>query len=214
MTVIAPEAVSVFTCVALRLSAGIIGGLVVGVSSLVIVTLVGLFLWCRRPRPEPSVRPQEVLQAEFSDENGDTADSLTRLRPLAVTFPAPALKNTVTRYPAPSPVAPLLPPSAGYDSPGYAGPFVPRNPQQSGPMPRRSNSRLVVHNGDYSGTGSRLPLGAADEKRRLAMRQRQRRLVEGQEQDFGPVTFDPENNGGLLPPYCSQVTLPLMTQNR
>ena len=178
-----------------------------------IVTLLGIFLWCRRPRPEPSVRPQEVLQAEFSDENGGAADSLTRLRPVAVTFPAPVLKNTITRYPAPSPGAPLLPHSAGYDSPGYTGPFVPRNPHQSGPMPRRSNSRLVVHNEDYSGSGSRFPLGALDEKRRLAMGQREHWFVEGQEQDFGPVTFDPENNGGLLPPYRSQVTLPLTTQN-
>lgn len=71
----------------------------------------------------------------------------------------------------------------------------------------------MVQNADHSWISFQLPLGAADEKRYLAMRQRERQIVEGQEQDFGPVTFVPENNGGVLPPY-SQVTRPVMTQKR
>jgi hypothetical protein len=89
-----------------------------------------------------------------------------------------------------------------------------------------------VRNADQLAAGS----GAADEKRRLAMRERelQAGTVSGQVvpptvvmsekgprnawmqvdevQDFGQVTFAPGN--GLLPPYSRQTTKPFPTEKR
>ena len=67
-----------------------------------------------------------------------------------------------------------------------------------------------MRDADHHGTGPRTPFEAVSEKRRLAMRERDRR-AEGRERDSGPVNFVSENDDGLLPPNYHQATNPFAT---
>ena len=152
-----------------------IGGIVGGISGLLIIVIGALVLWYRRRRSrrKPRVLPRDVLQAEFAPDN-DAVDSSTRLTPF--------LDSTITRYQAapppkvhPSPVSP----SVRYDSGVRDGPraYPSSSSYPSGSEPS-SVSRFVVSNGDSSESGSRPLPDAAEEKRRLAvtMRERENRM--------------------------------------
>jgi len=166
--------------------------------------MAGLFFLYRRRHRRPGILPQEVLQAEFTsgDDDRNAEDSPNHLTPFLIN----------TRYPAASPPGPLPPPSTGYDSPGQIGPSFSQTTYQleSGPP---SASRFVVQNRDSVAVGSRSPFEGVDEKRRLAMRERDPQ-VEGRARDFGPVTFASGNDEGLLPPDYHQATRPFITKTR
>ena len=190
----------------LRLSWGVIGGIVAGISGFFLVTMVLLFMWYRRRHRKPAILPQDVLQAEFANEGerGDPGGSSTRLTPW--------LNSTVPRYRGvPPPTLPSFP--SGYDPAGRDDPSAYRSSYLEENLPS-SAPRLVVHNVD----GTRRFPNAGEEKRRLAAARRERdRQVEeegqgqGQTQSFGMDTpLVPLRGDGwvVVPPDYYQATHP------
>jgi hypothetical protein len=179
----------------LRLNGGIIGGIVAGISCLLVVTIVSLFWWYRRRHRKPNVLPHDVLQAEFASEDGDggdATDSSTRLTPF--------LNHTITPYPtAPSEAPPSLP-SIGYDFAAFGdGPPLYPSLYQTGSGPS-SAPRFIVNNGDGGELGSRSLADAAEEKRRLAVAIGKRENRMG---DFEPggVLVSGTGDSGMPPGY-------------
>src|SRR5579872_494260 len=84
-----------------RLSGGAIGGIVGGICTLAIVTLVLLFLCLRQRRRKRSALRRGMLQAEFTtgDEYDSGADSSTGLAPEFI---------EISPFPAAVQVSPLL----------------------------------------------------------------------------------------------------------
>ena len=170
-----------------------------------------LLLWYRRRHRKPMILPQDVLQAEFieNDEEGHSEESSTRLTPF--------LNSTITRYRAISPPpAPISFPSTGDDSPARDGPslYHPLHLPEQVPV---SSSRFVVQNADGGGGGNDRSLSdAAEEKRRLAVAIRERdRQVESGTQGVGMlVDFASGHEDGTMPPDYHQATQPSTTRPR
>lgn len=196
-----------------RLSGGVIGGIVAGISGLLFVTMAILLLWYRRRHRKPMILPQDVLEAEFTenDEEGDPGDSSTRLTPF--------LNSAITRYRAVSPPpAPISFPSTSNDSPARDGPSLYRSSHLLEPV-SVSSSRFVVQNADGGASGNDRSLSdAAEEKRRLgvAMRERDRQMESGMQGVGMPVNFVSGNGDGdeMMPPDYHQAIQPSTSRAR
>ena len=161
--------------------------------------MVSLLWWYIRRHRKPSVRPRDVLQAEFAPENGDGGGSTDSLACLT-----PFLNSTITRYPeaAPSDAPPSLPPMGldlavfGDGPPLYPASYQAESEPQSAP-------RFIVNNADGTELGSRTLSDAVEEKRRLAVSM-------GSRQDFRPggVGVVTGNGDSGLPPGYQLATQP------
>lgn len=192
-----------------QLSGGVIGGIVAGISGLLFVTMAVLLLWYRRRHRKPMILPQDVLEAEFTenDEESDPGDSSTRLTPF--------LNSAITRYRAVSPPpAPISFPSTGNDSLARDGPSFYRSSHLLGHTPVSSPGFVVQSAG---GNGRSLS-DAAEEKRRLGatMRERARQTESGVQGVGLPVDYVSGNENGddIMPPDYHQATQPSTSRAR
>jgi hypothetical protein len=172
--------------------------------------VVLLLLWYRRRRRRKSdTLHQDVLQAEFAHHNDSSsaADSSAHLTPFRV-FDSVIARHPVAPPPPPPP-PPTPPPSSSQDSPVQTYSRQPEPGPSSGP-------RLVVYNADGVVTESTPFSDVLEEKRRLAMRERDRR-VDGRTQDPGRVpklVSRIRNSAGQLPPEYHLAAQPPTSRTR
>lgn len=166
--------------------------------------MVLLLFWYRRRRRKTDPHPQDVLQAEFGPNNdgGSPADSSAHLTPFRV------FDSVITR-PSVAPPPPLInmPPASRY-SPAQTSSSLTQSPRQPSPGPP-PGPRLVVYNADGVSTEPTPLSDVLEEKRRLAIRERDRQT--GRLQDSGPVTklvSRIRNSAGQLPPDYHLATQP------
>ena len=170
----------------LRLSGSAIGGIVFGACGLIML-LIGLLFWFHLRHRRPGILPQEVLDAEFTSNDGNgggEADSSTRLTP----FPYDA----ATRYLTSSVVPFTLAPGGG------------------GPNPSNQKLRLRTRQEDtQAGVVSQEVVTVVPNVVTPGEDARSARMqVEGGVRGFGPVGHVPENGGVILPPDYQQATEP------
>lgn len=182
-----------------RSSGRVIGGVVAGISGIVILALVGFAVWYfRRPRESTTTLAQVAQQAESSSRNDDS----TTTNPPNLITPYP--NSTIIQHPtAPSPASHTLL-STGRNLPGGGNPsfYHPSQEAESGLLlPSTMGGHL---NADVVVVHTTPPSDARD-GRRLINREGDRRL-EGISRDPGSVTFVYED--GQLPPDYHQATQP------
>lgn len=171
-----------------------------------------LLLWFRRRRhKKPTILPQEVLQAEFAigDDDGSPLDSSTHLTPYRV------FDSVITRQRVDSLPQPPSSHSTFQDSPAQTDFSFNQTPRQPSPGPS-SGPRLIVYNADGIVLESASLTDLADEKRRLAMRERERQMSDGRTLDTGPISrlaSRIRNSAGQLPPDYHLATQPSTSRN-
>lgn len=188
-------------------SGGVIGGIAAGASAFVIITVALLLLWFHRRRRKLATPTQDALLTELgqNSDGGSSAGSSAHLTPFRVF-------DSVIEPPPVAPPPPQIPlPSSGPASPALTYASYTPSPPQSEPGPSLG-PRLIVYNADGAVAESTSLTDVLEEKRRLAIRERDRH---GPPPGFTPrLASRIRNSAGQLPPDYHLATQPPTSRPR